>query len=41
MTPNTVHLLAQLVRHARGMLTAVEKWLQSQGDGDSQSGLKE
>lgn len=32
MNPVTVHLFAQLIRHARGMLTAVEKWLQSQGD---------
>lgn len=41
MTPATVHLVAQVIRHARGMLTAVEKWLQSQGDDAHQAGLKE
>jgi hypothetical protein len=30
MTPLTVHLLAQLVRHARAMLTEFEKWLANQ-----------
>jgi hypothetical protein len=30
MTPDTVHLLAQWLRHTRGMLTAFEKWLESQ-----------
>jgi hypothetical protein len=26
MTPDTVHFLAQLIRHQRGILTAFEKW---------------
>jgi hypothetical protein len=30
MTPATVHLLAQLIRHGRAALTSLEKWLQVQ-----------
>lgn len=30
MTPDTVHLIATLVRHQRGMVTAFEKWVQKQ-----------
>ena len=30
MTPDTVRLLAQVIRHSRGMLTAVEDWLVKQ-----------
>lgn len=26
MRPATVHLIAQLIRHGRGICTAVEKW---------------
>ena len=29
MTPDTVHLLAQVIRHQRGLLTALEKWVAS------------
>lgn len=27
MTPDTVHLIAQLIRHHRGMATVFEKWV--------------
>ena len=30
MTPDTVHLLAQLLRHHRAIVTAVSKWAQKQ-----------
>ncbi len=30
MTPDTVHYLAQVIRHQRGMVTAMEKWASSQ-----------
>lgn len=30
MTPDTVHLIAQLIRHQRGMMTAIEKWISKQ-----------
>lgn len=30
MTPDTVHLIAQLIRHQRGMMTAIEKWVAKQ-----------
>jgi hypothetical protein len=30
MTPDTIHLLAQLIRHGRAALTSLEKWLQVQ-----------
>lgn len=30
MKPATVHLIAQLIRHTRGMLTLIEKWLAEQ-----------
>lgn len=32
MNPDTVHLLAQLIRHNRGIVTAFEKWIHSQPD---------
>ncbi len=30
MTPDTVHLVAQLIRNKRDFLTAVEKWVKAQ-----------
>jgi hypothetical protein len=33
MTPDSVHLLAQLIRHSRGALTAIEKWVGKQPPG--------
>ena len=30
MTPPTLHLIASLVRHGRGMATSVEKWIRQQ-----------
>ena len=30
MTPATVHLLATLIRHNRGIVTAFEKWVAAQ-----------
>ncbi len=30
MTPDTLHLLATMVRHARGIATSVEKWVRKQ-----------
>lgn len=30
MTPDTLHLLASMVRHSRGMATSIEKWVQKQ-----------
>lgn len=30
MRPETVRVLAQVVRHSRGILTALEQWLASQ-----------
>lgn len=30
VTPDTVHLIAQLIRHQRGMMTAIEKWIAKQ-----------
>lgn len=30
MTPATVHLVAQLIRNERDLLTAIEKWVQAQ-----------
>lgn len=30
MTPDTVHLLAQFIRHERGLATALETWLRRQ-----------
>jgi hypothetical protein len=31
MTPYTVHLVAQFIRHNRAMATSVEKWIASPG----------
>lgn len=30
MTPDTVHLVAQLIRHSRGIGSAWEKWIKAQ-----------
>lgn len=30
MQPETVHLIAQLIRHERGTLTAIERWVKAQ-----------
>lgn len=30
MQPETVHLLAQLIRHERGTLTSIERWIKAQ-----------
>lgn len=30
MSPDTVHLLAQVIRHHRALLTSLEKWVRSQ-----------
>lgn len=29
MSPDTVHFLAQLIRHQRALATSVEKWVKS------------
>lgn len=29
LTPDTVHLLAQLIRHNRGVASAIEKWMKA------------
>lgn len=31
MTPYTVHLIAQFIRHQRALATSVEKWIESPG----------
>jgi hypothetical protein len=31
MTPDTVHLLAQVIRHQRALATSLEKWIKSEG----------
>lgn len=31
MTPSSVHLLAQIIRHQRAMATSIEKWIKSDG----------
>lgn len=41
MTPDTVHLLAQLIRHSRGMATALEAWLRVQPESKTVSELRE
>ncbi len=33
MTPDTVHFIAQIIRHHRGLFTAVDKWVQKQPPG--------
>ena len=30
MTPDTIHLLAQVIRHNRAMVTSFEKWVRTQ-----------
>jgi hypothetical protein len=30
MTPPTLHLVASMVRHGRGIVTSVEKWIRAQ-----------
>lgn len=30
MTPDSIHLLCQLVRHSRAIVTSFEKWVQKQ-----------
>ena len=30
MTPDTVHLVAQLIRHQRALMTSIEKWVSKQ-----------
>lgn len=30
VTPDTVHLIAQLIRYQRGMMTAFDKWIGKQ-----------
>jgi hypothetical protein len=30
MTPDTLHLIASLVRHGRGIATSIEKWIRKQ-----------
>lgn len=30
MTPDTIHLLAQLIRHHRALVTSFEKWVRTQ-----------
>ncbi len=30
MTPDTVHLLAQVIRHQRALATSFEKWVRTQ-----------
>lgn len=29
MTPDTVHMLAQMIRHQRALATSLEKWVKS------------
>jgi hypothetical protein len=31
VTPHSVHLLAQIIRHQRAMATSIEKWIKSDG----------
>ena len=30
MTPDTIHLIAQLIRHDRARATSIEKWVKAQ-----------
>lgn len=30
MTPDTIHFVAQMIRHSRAMATSTEKWVRSQ-----------
>lgn len=30
MTPDTIHLLAQMIRHHRALVTSFEKWVRTQ-----------
>jgi hypothetical protein len=41
MTPATVHLNAQLIRHGRGICTAFEKWVAAQPASVATSELRE
>lgn len=41
MKPQTVHLAAQLLRHQRGTLTAIEKWIGSQEPAPALDDLRE
>jgi hypothetical protein len=38
VTPATVHLVAQLIRNERDLLTAIEKWIKAQ---DETEGMRE
>lgn len=41
MTPETVHLIAQLIRHERGALTACERWIKAQPASPSMAELQQ
>lgn len=41
MKPHTVHLIAQLIRHERGTLTAIDRWITAQEDSDSLKELQQ
>lgn len=41
MTPDTVHLLAQFIRHERGLATALETWLRKQPESTTTRELRE
>ena len=34
MRPSTVHFVAQVIRHGRGLCTAVEKWIKATPSGE-------
>lgn len=34
MQPETVHLIAQLIRHERGICTAMERWIKAQAESE-------
>ena len=35
MTPDTVHLAAQVIRHQRALATSLEKWVQKQAPSET------
>jgi hypothetical protein len=41
VTPDTVHLIALLIRHRRGECTAIEKWLEKQPENDTVQELRD
>lgn len=41
MQPETVHLIAQLIRHERGTLTAIERWVKAQTQSEALEELRQ